>query len=396
MFGRAECSGRMEYAFGAPITPALWGVVSPGGLSRFRWRALGLAVLAVLASLTFVYAFEIPPQPPGRVTDLANILTAREREELIGRLAAFERETTHQVAILILPSLHGEPLEPFAHRVATTWRLGKAGVDNGILLLVALQDRKLRIEVGYGLEAVLPDGRAGAIIRESLAPRFRQGRYAQGLHAALDEIFRATRGEAGKARPFLPLSGVNLSWGELLVILTLLGFALVGLGHFLAHRFLRRPFWRAFALSTVPLGGVLWLAGAMHPVVSYIAGFLGVGVVLLFADAFVEQRHNCPRCGGWLSRAVTVWEGVQPEIEIVTACLHCGAKSRTVVPVPAMSHSDSGSDSGSWSRSGSSWSSGGSGSWGGSSGSSFSGGHPGRGAPDFGGDPGPCGRVLRR
>jgi len=255
----------MQYAFGAPITPALGGAVSPRGLFCFRWRALALAVLAVLLSLRLVHALEIPPQPAGRVTDIANLLISPEREDLIGRLAVFEREITHQVAILILPSPEGESLQPFAHWVATTWKLGQIGVDNGILLLVALQDRKRRIEVGYGLEAALPDGRAGAIIRESLAPRFRQGQYAQGLHAALDEIFRATRGEAGKTRPFVTLPGVHLSGGELVVILTLLGFALVGLGHFLAHRFLRREFWRAFALSAAPLGGVLWLAGAMHP-----------------------------------------------------------------------------------------------------------------------------------
>ena len=378
MFGRAEYSARMQYAFGAPITPAVWSVVSSGGLLCFRWRALALAVLAVLLSLSLVHALQIPPQPVGRVTDLANVLTAREREELIGRLAAFERETTHQVAILILPSLEGEPLEPFAHRVATTWKLGQAGVDNGILLLVALQDRKLRIEVGYGLEAALPDGRAGAIIRESLAPHFRQGQYAQGLHAALDKIFRATRGETGKAKPALTLAGFKLSWGEMVVVLALLGFALVALGHFAAFRFLRGPFWGAFAISAVPLGGALWKAGALHPFENYFAGFVGEGVLLLFTSALVEQRHRCPRCGGWLSREVT-WQDDQQQI-VTTSCRRCGHKDRAIVPVPVATSSDSTSGSGSSFSSGSSSSRDDSSSWSSSSDSSFSG-----GGGDFGG-----------
>ncbi len=186
MCGRAGCSVRAKHGFRAPITLALWGVVNPGGPCCFRWRHLPILVLATLLSLSLVHAIEFPLQPSGRVTDQADVLTATEQEILEGRLAAFERETTHQVAILILRSLEGEPLEPFAHRVATTWKLGQAGVDNGIVILVSLQDRKLRIEVGYGLEAALPDGRTGAVIRETLAPPLPPGPVRPGraaLHA---------------------------------------------------------------------------------------------------------------------------------------------------------------------------------------------------------------------
>ena len=352
MFGRAVCSPRSGRPFGASMTPAPLEAVGPRGRRCLQWPSLALALLAVLFCQSLGHPRDFPRQPSGRVTDLAGVLAPEERDELSGRLAAFERETTHQVAILILPSLEGEPLEPFAHRVATAWKLGRAGVDNGILLLVSVQDRKLRIEVGYGLEAVLPDGRAGAIIREAIVPRFRQGQYARGLHAALDEIFSATRGEAGKVRAVLRHLRIRLSWGEVLAMLTLLGFALVGLAHFVTRRFLGEPFWAALVLSPLLLVAGLWGAGGQDLPWGYILGFLGEGMLLLYANVLVEQRHRCPRCGGWLARSVSR-EGDQLEI-VRTDCLACHSQGRTVMSVPLQTSSDSTSDSGFWLGSGSS------------------------------------------
>ena len=111
------------------------------------------------------------------------------------KLAERERATGAQMVIAIFPSLEGESLEDVSIRIAERWKVGHKGVDNGVILLAFLTDRKLRIEVGYGLEPVITDAVSAGIIRDTIAPRFREQRYAAGLDAAVDEVFARIRGE---------------------------------------------------------------------------------------------------------------------------------------------------------------------------------------------------------
>lgn len=134
------------------------------------------------------------------MNDLANLLSPEVRGSLTERLAAFEQRTGHQLAVLTVPSLGGDPIEDFSIRVVEAWKLGRAQHDDGVLILVVPQDRKMRIEVGYGLEGVLPDAVAGRITREVMAPRFRRGDYQGGITAAVDAVLRAT-GEGESAAP---------------------------------------------------------------------------------------------------------------------------------------------------------------------------------------------------
>src|SRR5215204_3024639 len=122
------------------------------------WRepARLMVYLAVLCALGTGWALDVPPLT-GRIVDLAHIMPADVAAGLTAELEAHETKTGNQVAVLILPSLDGEPLESFSHLVATTWALGKKGTDNGVLLTIALRERKVRIEVGYGLEGILTD-----------------------------------------------------------------------------------------------------------------------------------------------------------------------------------------------------------------------------------------------
>jgi uncharacterized protein len=142
-------------------------------------------VLGAVLALALV----IPPVPTARVNDYADILTAGERGRLETILAERERGTGAQMVIAIFWSLKGENLEDFSIRLAQQWRIGQKGLDNGVILLVFVQDRKVRLEVGYGLEAVIPDAVAGQIIREVVAPSFRGGRYAEGLEGAVRAVF---------------------------------------------------------------------------------------------------------------------------------------------------------------------------------------------------------------
>jgi len=130
-----------------------------------------------------------------RVTDQANLLPREARDRLEAALAAFERETSHQIAILTVPSLGGEPIGSFALRVVERAELGQRGLDNGILLLVAAQERRARVEVGYGLEGVVPDAIAKRVLEDVIFPRFREGDLAGGIEAGAEALMGAARGE---------------------------------------------------------------------------------------------------------------------------------------------------------------------------------------------------------
>ena len=155
-------------------------------------------ILACVLSLASAFtspsfALDVPPLT-GRVVDLAHVLPADVAASLTNDLEAHETKTSNQVVVLILPSLEGEPLESFSHRVGTTWKLGQKGTENGVLLLVALRERKVRIEVGYGLEGTLTDLRSAHIIRQEIVPRFRSGDLPGGIAAGVQAILGTIEG----------------------------------------------------------------------------------------------------------------------------------------------------------------------------------------------------------
>jgi len=135
------------------------------------------------------------PALRAHVTDLAGVLPAERVQHLEQVLTQFETETSHQIAVLTVPTTDGEPIESFALRVAESWKLGRKGADNGILLIVATGDRRARIEVGYGLEGAVPDVVGKRVIADVMAPRFREGDMPGGIDAAVDALMRAARGE---------------------------------------------------------------------------------------------------------------------------------------------------------------------------------------------------------
>jgi uncharacterized protein len=127
------------------------------------------------------------------------VLAPAERERLETTLAERERATGVQMVIAIFPSLEGESLEDYSIRLAERWRIGQKGLDNGLILLVFLAERKVRLEVGYGLEPTVTDLVAAQVIRERIGPRFREGRYAAGLEAAVAAVFERVESKGGAA-----------------------------------------------------------------------------------------------------------------------------------------------------------------------------------------------------
>lgn len=135
------------------------------------------------------------PALTGRVNDLAGMLSPETSRRLEQKLAAFERDTSNQVAVLTVPSLQGDDIDQFSIQVAESWKLGQKGRDNGVLLILAQAERKVRIEVGMGLQGVLPDITAGRIIRETMRPYLKSGNFDQGISVGVDAIIAATKGE---------------------------------------------------------------------------------------------------------------------------------------------------------------------------------------------------------
>src|SRR5688572_30459315 len=136
------------------------------------------------------------PTLTARVTDLTGTLTAEQRSSLEERLAAFEAKQGSQIAVLLVPTTQPEAIEQFGIRVAEKWKVGRKGVDDGAILIVALKDRAVRIEVGYGLEGALPDVAVKRIIEEHVIPRFKQGDFHGGIEAGVSRMMSVIEGEA--------------------------------------------------------------------------------------------------------------------------------------------------------------------------------------------------------
>jgi uncharacterized protein len=165
-----------------------------------RRRLRSLLKSTFLSSFFFVAALAaaqvaVPPLK-ARVTDLTGTLSSEQSSALEQTLAEFEKRKGAQIAVLMLPSTRPEEIEPFAVRVQEAWKLGRKGVDDGVLLVVAKDDRRLKIETGYGLEGVLPDAIAKRIIDQDIAPRFKQGDFYGGIRAGTDRMMRVIEGEA--------------------------------------------------------------------------------------------------------------------------------------------------------------------------------------------------------
>jgi uncharacterized protein len=157
-------------------------------------RVVPLSFIFLLLVTSLTFALDVPPLR-GRVNDYAGVMSQDQAQSLESQLAQFEQDTGHQVAVLTIPTLDGEDIEGFSIRVAENWKIGKKGFDNGVILLVAIKDRKLRLEVGYGLEGVLPDAIAKRITSDYIVPHFRAQDYAGGIVAGIDAVLKVIKKE---------------------------------------------------------------------------------------------------------------------------------------------------------------------------------------------------------
>jgi uncharacterized protein len=164
-------------------------------------RALAFLPLFLLAIAVGQAAEPEFPPLTGRVNDHAGLLSARDQKELDAALARFEAETTDQIVVATLDSLQGLPIEDYGYQLGRQWGIGQAGKDNGALLIVAPEEREVRIEVGYGLEGELTDAQSRTIIETSILPHFRQGDFAAGIKAGVAAMIATLGGSYDPALP---------------------------------------------------------------------------------------------------------------------------------------------------------------------------------------------------
>lgn len=231
-----------------------------------------VSVALLLAAPAIVFALDVPPAPADvPIVDQTNTLTAEQKTELAGMIARERSSSGNQIGVLMIRSLEDEALEEYSIKVAREWGIGTKERDNGVLLLIAKDDRRVRIEVGYGLEGALPDIRSGQIIRERIAPEFRAGRYFEGIRSGLEGITAAIHNEADPALNAKDTSFDGSLWEGIIYAFFMLPVGIMWLAAILA----RTKSWWA--------GGVLGLVIGL--IITIFAGFLFVGLMSIIGLA---------------------------------------------------------------------------------------------------------------
>ncbi|WP_189439466.1 TPM domain-containing protein [Rhodanobacter panaciterrae] len=252
-----------------------------------RWPRLCLLLAMALLSPALLHAADAVPKLARHVTDLTGTLTAPQVDQLDAQLVALEKAKGAQLTVLMVDSTAGQDIESYSLAVAETNKVGRKGIDDGVLLLVAKNDRRVRIEVGYGLEGAIPDAATARITREYIAPKFRSNDYFGGISDAVGELTQLINGEAlpppvqGSADD--ERSGPGLQNGLMIGVFVAL---------FLRSMLGRATPWVRAPLGAVLVGGLLWLLISMG------AGIIGalVGGVLMLLPGGAGRSIGG---GGW-------------------------------------------------------------------------------------------------
>jgi uncharacterized protein len=286
-----------------------------GVLALVAWVAAPLAALAADV-----------PYLTGRVVDNANILSAGAKQTISQLSEAREKATGDQIAVLTMPSLEGESIEGYATRVFDAWKLGQKGKDNGVLVIVAPKDRKMRIEVGYGLEGTLTDATSSRIIREAMTPRFKQNDFDGGVTAGVQAIVDTLEGKgnwasAGAASgdsssstaksSFMSIEEQLPPWPMRILLgafifgiiglFTFLGVMTPGMGWFLY--FFLIPFWAMFPIIVLGVKGAMVLLG------TYVVGFPIAKLIVSRQPWYLKAAHDMKTKGSATIGGMVVTSG---------------------------------------------------------------------------------------
>jgi uncharacterized protein len=253
-------------------------------------------ILALMVLLPFPLSALDVPQLSGRINDHAHMLSPETAQQLEQKLAAFEHDQSTQIAVLTVPSLQGDDIDQFSIHVAEQWKLGQKGKDNGVLLVLAQAEHKVRIEVGMGLQGVLPDITTSHIIRDVMLPYLKIGNFDQGVTAGIDAVISATKGEFKALPQGAGKTAHKRTSSSFPVLLLLIAVVVVLLGAF--SRYLSGlvgaiglPLAAFLAFPGMGITMLLILAGA-----GLVGGFL---LSLLFSGMFGGGGGGGFYGGGW-------------------------------------------------------------------------------------------------
>jgi uncharacterized protein len=279
-----------------------------------KYKIFITSLFLVLFSSFNANAKEVP-YLSGRVVDEMGLLDMKTLTSIEQKLKAHEESTSNQVAVLIVKTLDGEVLESYSLKVFTTWKLGQKDKDNGVLLLIAVKDRRLRIEVGYGLEGSLTDLKGGRIIRNVIVPEFKRGNFPKGIEAGVDAILGTIEGtyapgdkDGGELDEFdMDLTTKERIFIGVFVIPILLLFFLIGvMTNWFLYLFLL-PFWALFTIPVVGVPGNMWFLGGhivLYPIlrIMFKSGFFkGINKWLDSVDSGGSSWSSSSSSGGFFS-----------------------------------------------------------------------------------------------
>lgn len=236
-----------------------------------------LTLLLLFLFPSIVFAYTSPGSPQGHINDFANVLSGQAKQEIEQTLSAYEAQSQNQIAVAIIPELKDETIETYAFKLFKDWGIGQKGKDNGVLFLISLKDREMKVEVGYGLEGALTDIESGNIVDNIVPSYFKAGDYTGGIKAGLDGIIQAIGSEVSV--PARKSSRNNADVGNYFWIA-------IGLFMWLTSILARSRSWWAGGVIGAVAGGVIWL------IWSIIAALPVLVIGGLLLDYIVSKKYK--------------------------------------------------------------------------------------------------------
>ena len=242
-------------------------------------------------------AFDIPSKPQGFVNDYTNTLSAGDKSSLESKISDFEKKTTNEIAVVIIPSLDGDTVENVAQNIFTKWGIGKKDKNNGVLILVAMAEHKTRIHTGYGVEGDLTDLATSYMQSEIMAPAFRENNYYAGIDGTVDKIIESLNGNNIVPEGYSATSGSKVDWR------IILGAIFFGLQWIIAILSRSKSWWAGGVLGGV-IGVGIWLFASLSFVFSFILFVvfvaLGLGLDFFVSKAYQKAKNSGNRFPWWI------------------------------------------------------------------------------------------------
>lgn len=296
---------------------------------NFLFLLLWVLVLPIQAQVQY-------PEPQGWVNDFANVLAPQTKEQLNNLIADVEKQTTAEIAVVTVEST--APLTPkqYATELLNRWKVGKKGKDNGVLILLAVKDRRIEIETGYGVEGILPDGKVGEIIRTYMVPYFKNNRWGEGLIAGTQQIARVILEDAKTSSTPSKKVERSLQTGGFLYLIGWVYFIF-----WIFYLIIQNSRNRALSPGTLvllALPGLFYLLLAFFPfIIPFIPGALA---------SIQNLKNRCPRCG---NRMLVQKNTLRPASyssrglrEVVYNCPVCGYHEVKMETTPRLTHTSYG------------------------------------------------------